>query len=97
MSDTTTDTNTKATTTATTRDRRQTLRTAVRHARTEGHPLCRAVNGLVGCPVGGWGETSQAMGRVREELPHRTERRYTVFDLIGRVLEEGPSGRYQRR
>jgi len=81
----------------TTRDRRQTLRTAVRHARKEGHPLCRAINGLVGCPVGGWGETDQAMRQVREELPFRAERRYTLGDLIAAVVEEGLDGRYQRR
>lgn len=89
--------NTTTTTTTTTRDKRQTLRTAVRHARKEGHPLCRAIEQLVGCPVGGWGETDQAMRQVREELPFRAERRYTLGDLIAAVVEEGPSGRYQRR
>jgi hypothetical protein len=90
-------TETMTTETTTTRDCRQTLRTAVRHARKEGHPLCTAINGLVGCPVGGWGETDQAMRAVREELPSRAERRYTLGDLIAAVVEEGLDGRYQRR
>ena len=90
-------TETTTTETTTTRDRRQTLRTAVRHARQEGHPLCRAINGMVGLPVGGWGETDQAMRAVREELPFRGERRYTLGEIISAVLEEAPNGRYRRR
>lgn len=41
--------------------------------------------GLDGCPVGGWPETQQAILRLSDEIPHRSERSYTVYDLIDRL------------
>ena len=38
--------------------------------------------GLDGLPIGGWPETQQAIRRLTEELPLRSQRSYTVSDLI---------------
>jgi hypothetical protein len=57
-----------------------------------------ALQGLVGCPAGGWAETNQAWRQVREELPFFDERNYTVDDLIEAVLEiDGKTDRYRWR
>lgn len=73
----------------------KTLRTAIKNARKAGHPLHRALNGLVGCPVGVWGETEQALRAVTEELPRRECRTYTLNDLTTAVLEHDHADRYQ--
>jgi len=64
--------------------------------------IVRALNGLVGCPVGGWPETAQARSVLRDELPARRDRDYTREELIAHALFEhgGDSsgcGRYQWR
>ena len=57
----------------------------------------QALNGLDGCPVGGWGETDQAMRRIREELPFRQDRDWTLGDLVAREMEEDATGRWRWR
>lgn len=57
----------------------------------------RALNGLVGCPAGGWGETQQAWSRLADALPRRTERGWKVADLVDRVLCLDHADRYQWR
>lgn len=59
--------------------------------------VTRALNGLVGCPAGGWPETAQAKRAIADELPMRAERSYTVDDLIDAVLTTDHAGRYQWR
>jgi hypothetical protein len=53
--------------------------------------------GLDGCPEGGWPETQQAISRLAEDLPHRSERSYTTSELIGAVYEIDHAGRYRIR
>lgn len=51
--------------------------------------------GLGGCPEGGWGETEQARHRIVEVLPHRTERSFTVDEVIDSLYAVNPiTGRY---
>jgi len=57
----------------------------------------QGLNGLDGCPVGGWGETDQAMRRLREELPFRQDRDWTLGDLVAREMVEDSTGRWRRR
>lgn len=59
--------------------------------------IMRAVSGLVGCPVGGWAETTQARRRLIDELPWRAERTYSVDDVIAEYLEIDHACRYQLR
>ena len=59
--------------------------------------LARALNGLVGCPVGGWGETAQAMRRIADESPRLAEREWSVDDLVSRVLVPDYADRYRWR
>lgn len=56
--------------------------------------IVRALNGLVGCPSGGWPETNQAFRQLREELPRREERNYTMFELVGHCLTVDHADRY---
>jgi hypothetical protein len=51
--------------------------------------------GLGGCPEGGWGETAQAMGEIRGELPRRNERSFTVREAVDALYLVDKSGRYQ--
>lgn len=51
---------------------------------------------LNGCPVGGWPETEQAKRQILESLPSRTERKYTLQELID-ALYTVSNDRYQRR
>ena len=48
----------------------------------------RALNGLVGCPVGGWPETAQARLELVGELPARQDRDYTRDELVAPALYE---------
>jgi hypothetical protein len=57
----------------------------------------QALGGLDGCPVGGWGETDQAMRRLREELPSRQDRDWTLGDLVASEMEEDSTGRWRWR
>lgn len=59
--------------------------------------ICRALNGLVGCPVGGWGETDQAMRRIADELPIKSARNYVVRDLVEAAMVVDHADRYQWR
>ncbi len=59
--------------------------------------IVRALNGLVGCPPGGWGETSQAIAELRGELPIRADRAYTWQELVEHALTEDHTGRYAWR
>lgn len=59
--------------------------------------IVRALNGLVGCPTGGWAETSQAQAQLRGELPIRTDRAYTWQELVEHALTEDHAGRYAWR
>lgn len=76
--------------------RRQSLRSAVAAVR-RGGAISRAVNGLVGCPLGGWGETAQARAALVDALPLRIDRSYTAADLIAACLRENHAGRYEWR
>jgi len=56
----------------------------------------RALNGLVGCPAGGWGETEQAVNRIVEALPiFPMVRTWKVSDLINEALVLDHADRYQ--
>ena len=63
----------------------KTLKTATAAARKPGHPLHRALAALDGCPVGGWGETRQALIRIDEETPR--DRKYTLRELLDAVMQ----------
>jgi hypothetical protein len=52
-------------------------------------------HGLAGCPEGGWGETQQAMDRMRGELPF--ERAFTAREVIDALYLVDTNGRYQVR
>lgn len=56
----------------------------------------RAASYLDGLPVGGWGETEQAMRQIVEELPHRSERAYTVTEFVSAVYTVDTACRYRR-
>jgi hypothetical protein len=53
--------------------------------------------GLDGCPEGGWPETKQAILRMCEELPPRSERSYTVYDIIEVFYYVDHADRYRLR
>lgn len=58
--------------------------------------------GLAGCPEGGWGETEQAKLRIRDMLPNRDERSFTVDDVIDAMYrvncpDPNAAGRYELR
>ena len=76
--------------------RRQQLSTMLRLIRTgRAVPVVRALNGLVGCPEGGWAETEQAWRRLQEELPEREHRSYTPGALVDACLQMDSAGRYE--
>ena len=52
---------------------------------------------LIGCPSGGWGETAQARQQVADTLPARSDRSYTVTDLISALYVLDHADRYQPR
>jgi hypothetical protein len=56
-----------------------------------------ALLGLDGCPVGGWPETRQARSRLGEALPLRSERLYTVGDLVSFAMTVDYADRYRIR
>jgi len=65
---------------------KQTLKQAVLLASTgKSRSLARASRALVGKPEGGWGETQQARSDILAELPHRSERTYTLGEFIEAV------------
>jgi hypothetical protein len=66
-------------------------------AATRDRAITRALGGLTGCPVGGWGETRQAYRRLLDELPRRSERSYTVDELVAKSLRVDSADRYRWR
>ena len=72
----------------------KTIKTAIKNAAMPGTELNRALNGLAGCPVGGWPETEQALRSVREALPFRSERKYTASELVNAVMGVDHADRY---
>lgn len=57
--------------------------------------VVRALNGLVGCPTGGWAETRQAMRAVADEVPRAAA--FTVAELVEATMRLDSAGRYQWR
>ncbi len=55
------------------------------------------VDGLAGCPVGGWAETAQAMRRIEDELPHRSQRSYTLAQIVDALYAVDHADRYRPR
>lgn len=77
---------------------KQTLIQAVHLAITgKDRGLARCLNYLEGCPQGGWGETTQAWGNITDELPHRSERMYTVNHFVDAVYCVDSADRWRRR
>lgn len=76
----------------------QTLKQALYLARSgKDRELALAAGALIGCPVGGWGETAQATRRLREYLPLRQLREYSADEFIGAAYVVDHAGRYQPR
>lgn len=79
-------------------DTMQTLDQALTIARTSPKSgPARAARALDGLPVGGWGETAQAIRRLDEQLPGHWERDYTTADFIGRAYTVDENERYRSR
>ena len=57
----------------------------------------RALNGLVGCAEGGWGDTQQALRHLADALPIRQLRSYTRAELVSAALIVDAAGRYRWR
>lgn len=67
---------------------KQTLKQAMYLAETgKSRGLRRAALALDGLPDGGWPETQQAYGYIREELPFRHDRAYTLDEFIEAAYE----------
>jgi hypothetical protein len=78
--------------------RPQTLAQAVYLVRTgRSRSLIRGLGQLVGCPEGGWAETSQGWSRLHDELPRRDEREYTADQLVEACLRLDHADRYRWR
>ena len=74
---------------------KQTLEQAVHLAKTgKSKSLVIAAKSLLGCPVGGWGQTAQARLQVREELPLRSQRDYTLDEFIAAAYTTNSTDRY---
>ena len=59
--------------------------------------IVRALNGLCGCPAGGWPQTDQAMRQLRDNLPRAVDRSYTLYELIDYALYVNHADRYEWR
>jgi hypothetical protein len=55
------------------------------------------VTSLVGLPAGGWGDTQQALRQLREDLPLRSERSYTIDEFVSARYELDHADRYRVR
>jgi hypothetical protein len=87
-----------ATTTKITAAKKQSLATMTKRIANGSAPaVFGALNGLVGCPEGGWAKTAQAKRALYDEVPRRAERSYTFYDLVDAVLTVDHAGRYQWR
>lgn len=53
--------------------------------------------GLGGCPIGDWPETRQALARLRDDLPDRDRRDYTLHELVEALYRVDCAGRYRWR
>lgn len=71
-------------------ERRQSIKQALRSTE-----IVRALSGLVGCPVGGWAETKQAMARIDDAIPIRSLRSYTASSLVEAAMRVDSAQRYQ--
>lgn len=69
---------------------RQSLRRALRDP-----SIIRALHALDGCPFGSWAETDQAMRALRDSLPSKTGRTYTVCDLLDAALRVDNNDRWR--
>lgn len=77
--------------------RRESLAACLRALRAGRRPhLARALVALAGCPVGGWGETDQAMRRVADALPFRADRTYTLDGLLDATMRVDTADRWRR-
>jgi len=56
-----------------------------------------ARNALTGLPLGGWGDTQQAVRLISDCLPIRSERDFTRSDFIDAAYTVDHAGRYQPR
>lgn len=77
--------------------KKQTIAAAIHRANENHNDMTRAALVLDGCPVGGWGETQQAMQRLRELLPSREARSYSVEDFIDAVYRIDAADRYRSK
>ena len=76
----------------------QTLDQAVHLAKSgKSKSLSSAACSLLGKPVGGWPETQQAMRELRDELPLRSQREYTVQQFVDAVYITDSADRYRSR
>jgi hypothetical protein len=77
---------------------KQTLSQAIHVAYSaKSRELARAISFLDGCPVGGWGETTQARTMIAGALPLRGERRYTIEQFIVSAYSVDHADRYRTR
>lgn len=60
-------------------------------------PIVRALEAIVGCPVGAWGETAQALRDLEEALPRAGRRAYSRDELVAAALSVDAGGRYRWR
>jgi hypothetical protein len=75
----------------------QTIRQAMAATRVDKSNMARAACALDGCPVGGWGETAQAMRQIAEYLPSRSERTYSVAEFVAAAYYVDHADRYRSR
>jgi hypothetical protein len=59
--------------------------------------LAGCITELAGKPVGGWAETQQAKRHIRDELPVRSMRAYTLDEFISAAYIVDSSDRYRTR
>jgi hypothetical protein len=77
---------------------KQTLKQAVYLAhKGKDAALYRAASYLSGCPEGGWGETVQAVANIRDELPLRSLRSYSVDQFIAAIYYLDHADRFVQR
>jgi hypothetical protein len=73
-------------------EKKQTLKQAVAAARAGRLDACRALDG---CPACWWPETAFAKLRILKALPRRSEREYSIDDLIAALYVVDPPGIYR--
>lgn len=74
---------------------KQTLTQAIHLARTGlSRTMARAAHALDGCPIGSWPETEQARRQIRDDLPARSCRRYTVDQFVDAAYRVDAADRY---